>query len=65
MRSLLVARRCLAVDLTAIKTLRAQTKAGVMACRNALEQADGNMDKAKELLLSTQVPGHGRRPGQL
>ena len=38
------------VSLEAIKTLREQTSAGVMDCKNALEEAGGDMVKAAELL---------------
>ncbi len=38
------------VSLEAIKDLREQTSAGVMDCKNALEEADGDMAKAVELL---------------
>ena len=38
------------VSLEAIKTLREQTSAGVMDCKNALEEVGGDMAKASELL---------------
>ncbi|MDP6102935.1 MAG: translation elongation factor Ts [Dehalococcoidia bacterium] len=38
------------VSLEAIKALREQTSAGVMDCKNALEEAGGDMVKAVELL---------------
>ena len=38
------------VSLDAIKDLREQTSAGVMDCKNALEEAGGDMAKAVELL---------------
>ena len=38
------------VSLEAIKDLREQTSAGVMDCKNALEEAGGDMAKAVELL---------------
>lgn len=34
----------------AIKTLRDMTSCGVMDCKNALEKAGGNLEKAKEIL---------------
>ena len=34
----------------AIKTLRDLTSCGVMECKNALEKAGGNLEKAKEIL---------------
>lgn len=38
------------VSTTDIKELRAKTAAGVMACRCALVEAQGNMEKAAEIL---------------
>jgi elongation factor Ts len=38
------------VSLEAIKNLREQTNAGVMDCKNALQEADGDVAKAVELL---------------
>lgn len=38
------------LSVDAIKTLRDLTSCGVIECKNALEQAGGNMDKAKEIL---------------
>lgn len=40
----------MAVTTEQIKELRAATGAGVMDCRKALEQASGDIEKAKELL---------------
>jgi elongation factor Ts len=37
-------------SLDAIKQLRDLTSCGVIECKNALEKAGGNMDKAKEIL---------------
>lgn len=38
------------VSLEAIKTLREKTSAGIADCRQALEDANGNMKKAEEIL---------------
>ena len=38
------------VSVDDIKTLREQTGAGVMDCRNALDEADSNLEQAVELL---------------
>ena len=38
------------ISAAAVKDLRERTGAGVMECRNALEQAGGDADKAVELL---------------
>lgn len=40
----------MAVDLEAVKRLRELTGAGMLDCRNALEQASGDFEKAKEIL---------------
>jgi elongation factor Ts len=38
------------IPATAVKELREKTGAGIMDCRRALEQAEGNMARATELL---------------
>jgi len=40
----------MAVSIEQIKKLREETGAGVLDCRNVLEQADGDFDKAVELI---------------
>lgn len=40
----------MAVSIDDIKKLRAQTGAGIADCRSALEEAEGNIEKAKEVL---------------
>lgn len=40
----------MAVDVNLIKELREQTGAGIADCRSALEESQGDMDKAKEIL---------------
>jgi elongation factor Ts len=40
----------LTISTTAVKELREKTGAGVMECRNALVKADGDMEKAQEIL---------------
>jgi elongation factor Ts len=40
------------MSLTLIKKLREETKAGMLECKQALEKADNNYDKAKEILLT-------------
>jgi len=37
-------------SLDAIKELREQTSCGVIDCKKALQEADGNLEKAKEIL---------------
>lgn len=40
----------MAVSIDDIKKLREQTGAGIADCREALEEAEGSLDKAKEVL---------------
>lgn len=40
----------MAVSVDLIKKLRAETRAGIMDCRTALENSDGDLDKAREYL---------------
>lgn len=39
--------------MTALKFLRSQTKAGVSACKDALDQCNGDVDRACEILLKS------------
>ncbi len=43
------------MNLDQIKQLREETGAGVMAARKALEEANGDMEKAKEIIRATGV----------
>jgi elongation factor Ts len=43
------------ISLDALKKLRADTQAGVSDCRRALEDAKGNYDKAKKLLIARGI----------
>lgn len=38
------------ISATLVKDLRGRTSAGVMDCKNALQEAEGNLDKAYEIL---------------
>lgn len=40
----------MAVSASMVKELRERTGAGMMDCKNALVEADGNMERAVELL---------------
>lgn len=40
----------MAIDVSEIKNLREQTGAGIADCREALEEAKGDMEKAKRIL---------------
>jgi elongation factor Ts len=45
----------LQVSKEAIKEIREKTGAGVMDCRKALDEAEGNMDKACEILIQRGI----------
>jgi elongation factor Ts len=44
--------------------LRAQTGAGIMDCKNALKEADGNFEKAVEILRKKGLSGLAKRSGR-
>jgi len=44
-----------AISASLVKDLRDKTGAGVMDCRRALEDTDGNMDEAVKLLRHLKV----------
>ena len=58
----------MAVSINQIKALREETGAGVMDCRSALEQVDGDLDAAREILrekgISTAAKRADRATGQ-
>ncbi|OGK54092.1 translation elongation factor Ts [Candidatus Roizmanbacteria bacterium RIFCSPLOWO2_01_FULL_45_11] len=43
------------IDIKLVKKLREETKAGIADCKQVLEESNGNMDKAKELLKERGV----------
>jgi elongation factor Ts len=45
----------MAISIEQVKDLRQQTRAGVLDCRNALEEVDGDLEKAMELLRKRGV----------
>ncbi len=47
-----------------IKKLRAKTKAGVMACRQALEESGGDMKKAEAWLRKKGIEAASKRAGR-
>ncbi len=47
-----------------IMQLRAQTGAGIMDCKNALKEANGDMDKAVEILRKKGLSGLAKRAGR-
>ncbi len=44
-----------------VKTLREETDAGIMDCRRALEQADGDMQKAKAILREKGIASAAKK----
>src|SRR5881275_1192231 len=47
-----------------VKRLRELTAAGMMACKNALEETDGDFDKAVEVLRIKGAKDVGKRAGR-
>ena len=47
-----------------VKQLRERTGAGVIECRNALQEADGDQDKAAELLRLRGLEKSGKKAGR-
>jgi len=51
-------------SLEQIKKLRSQTKAGIMDCRLALEEAEGDFKKAQEWLRKKGIASANKRAGR-
>jgi elongation factor Ts len=47
-----------------VKKLREATNAGVMDCKRALDEADGDFDRAKEILREKGIAGAEKRAGR-
>jgi len=54
----------LAVDVQLVRTLRDQTGAGIMDCKEALESSDGDLEKAVLVLREKGVASAGKRVGR-
>jgi len=54
----------LAVDVQLVRTLRDQTGAGIMDCKEALENSDGNLEKAVLALREKGVASAVKRVGR-
>lgn len=52
------------VNLDDLKKLRAETSAGVSDCRQALEDAKGDFDKAKKLLMERGLEKAAKKEGK-
>ena len=54
----------MAVDVQLVRTLRDQTGAGIMDCKDALEKSDGDMEKATQALREKGVASAVKRLGR-
>lgn len=52
------------VSLELLKKLRAETKAGVSDCREALEETNGDYEKAKKLILARSLEKAAKKEGK-
>jgi elongation factor Ts len=52
------------ISLDDLKKLRAETSAGIADCRQALEDADGDYDKAKKLLQARGLEKAAKKEGK-
>jgi elongation factor Ts len=55
----------MAISSEQVKQLRDLTGAGMMDCKRALEEADGDMERAKELLRTRGLAAAAKRAGRL
>src|SRR4030095_168455 len=53
------------ITAAAVKQLREKTGAGMMECKNALVQADGNEEKAVDLLRERGLASAKKRDGRI
>src|SRR4030067_2811236 len=54
----------MAVSVLAIQELRELTGVGMLDCKNALEEADGDLDKAKQILRRRGIAVAEKRAGR-
>jgi elongation factor Ts len=52
------------ISATAVKELREKTGAGIMDCKRALQEANGNMEKAAEILRQKGLTKHEKVAGR-
>ena len=57
--------KALPISASQVKELRAKTGAGVMDCRSALEEANGDLEKAQQLLRAKGLAAAGRKSGRV
>lgn len=55
----------MAITASDVKTLREMTGAGMMDCKNALKEADGNLDKAAEILREKGIAKSVKKGGRI
>jgi elongation factor Ts len=53
------------VSMDQIKELRERTSAGVMDCKRALEQSDGDLEKAEKLLAEWGIASAGKKANRV
>jgi len=53
----------MSINVQAIKELRERTSAGMSDCKNALTEAEGNMEKAVEIILKKGLAKSAKRAG--
>jgi elongation factor Ts len=53
------------IDVKSIKVLRERTQAGMSDCKNALVEADGDLDKAVEVILKKGLAKSAKRAGAI
>ena len=51
----------MSISVGVVKELRERTSAGIMECRNALEETGGDLDKAAELLRQRGIAKAGKK----
>ena len=54
-----------AITAAMIKTLREATNAGMSACKNALVEADGDFDRAVEILREKGLAAAAKKAGRI
>jgi elongation factor Ts len=54
----------MAISATQVKELRELSGAGIMDCKRALEQTDGDVEKAIQLLKQQGIAGAGKKAGR-
>ncbi|WP_054949878.1 translation elongation factor Ts [Numidum massiliense] len=55
----------MAISAAQVKELREKTGAGMMDCKRALQEADGNMDKASEILRKKGLAAADKKAGRV